>query len=514
VEIELKLQIPQLRRDAVLRAVATKTAQQTALRAVYFDTPDRQLAEAGLVLRLRRENRRWVQTLKGRGDNLLARFEHEVTMPSARTTQVPPIDVTRHAGTSAGEQLIKLISGAKASLQVEFETDVRRTHRLLRVGKSTIELCFDEGQLRAGDASAPICELELELITGDVSDLLQLAPRWVERFGLWLDVRSKAERGFLLARGEAAASSTTALVSTPPRLSANMAPDAALRMMVADCLADLLPSAAAVTAGSTQAADLHRLRVALRRLRTALRLFEAWSPGVDPAWHQSLADLFRGLNAARDRDVMIDTFLPALQAAGGPTMSTHEMTPDPAAAVEPMDVMRSVPSNLLLLALIQFAQRPTTDQTDKADQADQAALGVPVDANLTARAKPLIKQMYRQLRMDAGRFLTADDVAHHRTRRRLKRLRYAIEFLAPLYDAKKVKRYLARLRPAQDALGDLNDLIVAEQFFRKMVNSDSRAWFALGWISARHTELLAVAAESLQELSAKPPPRMRSPAAN
>jgi len=547
IEIELKFQIPQLRRDAVLRAVATKTAQQTALRALYFDTPDQQLARAGLVLRLRRENRRWVQTLKGRGDNLFARFEHEVTIPSARTTQVPPIDVARHAGTSAGEQLMKLINGAEASLQIEFETAVRRTHRLLRVGKSTIELCFDEGQLRAGNASAPICELELELINGDVSDLLQLATRWVERFGLWLDVRSKAERGFLLARGGAAAPSAAALVSTPPRLFANMPPDAALRMMVADCLADLLPGAAAVSAGGTQAAHLHRLRVALRRLRTALRVFEAWSPGVDPAWHQSLADLFRGLNAARDRDVMIDTLLPALQAAGGPIWSTHEVTPNAAADAGPMDVMRSLPSNLLLLALIQFAQRPTTDQTDKADQADQAALGVPDDADLTAIAKPLIKQMYRQLRKDAGQFLTLDDVSHHRTRRRLKRLRYAIEFLAPLFDAKKVKRYLARARPAQDALGELNDLVVAEQFFRntvKTVNAldsvhtgravgtvsevnavaaakavgalgaDSHAWFALGWISARRNELLAVAAHSLQELTAKPPPRMRSPAAN
>jgi len=547
IEIELKFQIPQPRRDAVLRAVATKTAQQTALRALYFDTPDQQLAQAGLVLRLRRENRRWVQTLKGRGDHLFARFEHEVSIPSARTAQVPPIDVARHAGTPAGEQLMKIVSAADAGLQVEFETDVRRTHRLIRVGKSTIELCFDEGQLRAGNASAPICELELELINGDVSDLLQLATRWVERFGLWIDVRSKAERGFLLARGETAA---PAVLSMPPRLSADMQPDAALRMMVADCLADLLPSAAAVSAGSTQAAHLHRLRVALRRLRTALRVFEAWSPGVDPAWHQSLADLFRGLNAARDRDVMIDTLLPALQAAGGPIWSTHEVTPNAAADAGPMDVMRSLPSNLLLLALIQFAQRPTTDQTDKADQADQAALGVPDDADLTAIAKPLIKQMYRQLRKDAGQFLTLDDVSHHRTRRRLKRLRYAIEFLAPLFDAKKVKRYLARARPAQDALGELNDLVVAEQFFRNTVNTvktvnaldsvhtgravgavgtvsevnaiaaakavgalgaDSHAWFALGWISARRNELLAVAAHSLQELTAKPPPRMRSP---
>lgn len=501
IEIELKFQIPQSRRDAVLRAVASKTSQQTALRALYFDTPDQQLAQAGLVLRLRRENRRWVQTLKGRGDHLLARFEHEVSIPSARTAQVPPIDVARHAGTSAGEQLMKVVSAADAGLQVEFETAVRRTHRLIRVGTSTIDLCFDEGQLRAGDASAPICELELELIHGDVGDLLQLAPRWVERFGLWLDVRSKAGRGLLLARGETAA---PAVLSMPPRLSADMPPDAALRMMVADCLAHLLPNAAAVVAGSAQPAHLHQLRVALRRLRTALRVFEAWSPSVDTAWHQSLADLFRDLGAARDRDVMIDTLLPALQAAGGPPLNTHEITPDRAAEAKPMEVMRSLRSNLVLLALLRFTQSPTIDRPD------QAALVEHVDTNLAARAKPLIKQMYRQLRRDAKHFLALDDVAHHRTRRRLKRFRYVIEFLAPLFDGKKVKRYLARLRPAQDALGELNDLVVAEKFFREVENVDPRTWFALGWISARRTELLSIAAHSLQALTAKPPPSMRS----
>ena len=513
IEIELKFQIPQPRRDAVLRAVATKTSQQAVLRALYFDTPDRQLAQAGLVLRLRRENRRWVQTLKGRGDNLLARFEHEVPIPSARTAQAPAIEAARHAGTPAGEQLMKIVSAADAGLQVEFETAVRRTHRLIRVGTSTIELCFDEGQLRAGDASAPICELELELIHGDVSDLLQLAPRWVERFGLWLDVRSKAERGLLLARGETAA---PAVLSMPPRLSADMPPDAALRMMVADCLAHLLPNAAAVVAGSAQPAHLHQLRVALRRLRTALRVFEAWSPSVDTAWHQSLADLFRDLGAARDRDVMIDTLLPALQAAGGPPLNTHEITPDRAAEAKPMEVMRSLRSNLVLLALLRFTQSPSINSPG---QADQAALVEHVDADLAARAKPLIKQMYRQLRRDAKHFLALDDVAHHRTRRRLKRFRYVIEFLAPLFDGKKVKRYLARLRPAQDALGELNDLVVAEKFFRdtvdtvntvNTVNADSRAWFALGWISARRTELLSIAAHSLQALTAKPPPSMRS----
>ncbi len=73
-EIELKLAVPPAARAAVRAAVATASAQRVRLRAAYADTADQRLAAAGFALRLRQEGRRWVQTLKGRGDGLLARL--------------------------------------------------------------------------------------------------------------------------------------------------------------------------------------------------------------------------------------------------------------------------------------------------------------------------------------------------------------------------------------------------------------------------------------------------------
>ena len=63
-EIELKLQVPQGALPAVEQAVAVGQARRQRLQAVYFDTADRRLGAAGLALRLRKEGRRWVQTLK------------------------------------------------------------------------------------------------------------------------------------------------------------------------------------------------------------------------------------------------------------------------------------------------------------------------------------------------------------------------------------------------------------------------------------------------------------------
>jgi triphosphatase len=60
IESELKFQVPAAYRIAAMRVLATPSAVVRLLPAVgYLDTPDRQLAAAGLALRLRREARRW-----------------------------------------------------------------------------------------------------------------------------------------------------------------------------------------------------------------------------------------------------------------------------------------------------------------------------------------------------------------------------------------------------------------------------------------------------------------------
>ena len=63
---------------------------------------------------------------------------------------------------------------------------------------------------------------------------------------------------------------------------------------------------------------------------------------------------------------------------------------------------------------------------------------------------------------DAARFAELDDAARHGLRKRLNRLRYSLDFVAPLFAAKAVTRYLALLKPAQEALGDANDVALTE----------------------------------------------------
>lgn len=243
VEIELKFQVPAAARAAVQSAVATASAQTLPLAAAYVDTADERLARAGLALRLRREGSRWVQTLKGRGDGLMTRLEHEVLLPRGR----PVLDPQRHAGTAVGTRLLALLADG-APLHERYRTQMRRTLRRVRSGGASIELAFDRGSIVAGTRRLPVCELEFELVAGPPQGLLALAARWVQRHGLWLDVRTKSERGHRLALG----------LDTVP----------AARVRGA-ALAQLLPNAAELAAGSGTAEHLRLLRAALRRLQAA-----------------------------------------------------------------------------------------------------------------------------------------------------------------------------------------------------------------------------------------------------
>ena len=476
VEIELKFQIPAQRHAAVRRAAATATAATSRLQAQYFDTPDRRLARAGLALRLRQEDGVWVQTLKGRGDNGIRRIEHEVRLGGDDS---PRLDLARHAGTEAGELLSAALGDQPDALQTIFATDVMRTHRLIRSGGAVIELAFDVGSLIAGEAQQPLCELEFELKSGPLAALFALAQRWAMRHGLWLDVRSKAERGALLARGESASPPARA---TPPTLSRAMSANAASRALVAACLEQILPNLSALAADAGSAAHLHQARIGLRRLRTALTLFAPSTAALDPAWDVGVAALFTQMGSQRDQDALRAGLLPELIAAGAPpglTLSTAS-----AAGPSTGELLRGSAHLPLLLQLLAFALGSDT----------QAETPTPIK---NAAAKSLAA-LRRKLQKAASRFDTMDEVERHHLRKRLKRLRYAIELVSTLFDGKKLRRELKALRPAQDALGRYHDLCVAEALFRHQAAADPHAWFAVGWLTANRNTQVALTGLALK----------------
>jgi inorganic triphosphatase YgiF len=485
-EVEIKLQVAAHQLAAVRASLSRGRCAATHLHACYCDTPDRSLAAAGYVLRLRREGRRWVQAIKGPGDSVLSRNEHEVVVGVG--AGVPAVDVQRHAGAPGFDRFATALGERPAALAPVFEIDVRRTHRVVRSQGATIDIALDVGRILCAGAALPVCELEFELESGSLAALTQLAGRWAVRHGLWLDVRSKAERGGLLARGEAA---SPAERGKPPVLAPDMAPEAALRRCVHAALAQVLPNAAALAAGSGGADHVHQARVGLRRALSVLREFGAWSTALDPEWSTQLAQVFRALGQARDRDVLAGWLLPELQRAGAPPLAGA----DPAAATDPGEALRSPGATRCLIELLGFA---CAEPMHDAAQADGQA------PDLLERARSILARLHRRLRRAGKAFATLDDAQRHRARKQLKRLRYCAESLSSLFPPRAWQRYAARLRAAQDALGRLQDLSLAETTLRAQTQHDPSAWFALGWLAARRPAALADAAAALSALGKRP----------
>ncbi len=426
VEFELRFQVPRAALPALEKAFSSAKVETVDLHATYFDTADRRLAAAGHVLRLRREGPRWVQALKSRGDGLAARPEHEVDRGGARRAPAP--DPALHAATPEGRAVLALLADG-APLQAGLQTRIRRRTRVLRHGGARIEICLDQGRLAAGGAVRPVAEVEFELRTGPPQALLALAERWAWRHGLWLEARTKSERGALLAQGLAAGPPRKAEAATWP---AEASTGAAFAALLHEALLHLLPNAAVLAEGRATPEHVHQARVALRRLRSVLHCLGRWSGApaqaamLDEAWREPA----RRLGARRDADVLAAMRLPGL--ADLPATPGVE---DPGAVVREAAFTQRVLQTLALTLAPPAAARP-------------AARG----------AASVLAHAWKAAAAGAARFAEDDETARHRTRRRLKRLRYAAEGLLPVLPAGPATRALRWLGAVLEPLGEANDL--------------------------------------------------------
>ena len=491
-EIELKFQVPPARRAQVDAAVAGRAPQRRVrLQAVYVDTPDRLLAQASLALRVRREGRDWVQTLKGATDDRMRRAEHNV--PLGRANEAPLADPARHRGTAVGDRLLKLLAAQRGALLGPplgplYRTDILRRTRLQRAPAGSVELAFDEGRIVAGDAHLAVCELEIELVSGSPLAVLATARHWVARHGVWLDTRSKAERGDMLARGAAMA---PARLAVPVDLHGELSLHAAWLRVLRNGTEQIGVNASQVASGTHGDEHVHQLRIGLRRLRSAVRLFEFGAvpgPGADIA--ESASQLFRRLGALRDQAAIASAFAADLTAALHSAGVRGEMPAADVAinAASANDVLRGVGAQTFLLDLLAAAHAEAP--------ADDAANG-----ELKALLARRLKRWHRQAARDAQGYAELDDEGRHRLRKRIKRLRYAVEFAASLFPRAAVRRYLRALRPLQDRLGAINDTVVGMAAFKAAHDHDPRAWFAVGWLAARRELLMADAKPDLRRFA-------------
>lgn len=469
-EFELKFEIPPARRHAVEADVRRGRVTQQRLQARYFDTPEGALAAQGVVLRLRKEGRQWVQTAKAPGSRSLERLEHNVAL-GANAAAVP--DLARHSGTPVGEnirQALKLKPGeAFPGLALVYTTDIVRLTRLVRVRGAVVELALDRGRIAAGDKTLPVSELELELKQGQPAGAVALAGNWCLKHGLWLSSVSKSMKGQRLAAGQDFGAAVSA---TPPRFPRHVSGREVAAAVLTVCLEQVLANASNVAGGCTDEEHIHQLRVGLRRLRTALKELGALAGGWgDQAgkWEAPLAAVFRELGLHRDRDYLLHKLQGQIEAAGGPPLDWHDgMGALPSAT----ESVRAPAFQQALLGLV-GAVHADSVEAEPEDKSPKKVL------------RKRLAKLHKQVLALGQQFTALPEPEQHALRKRLKRLRYLAEFAQPLFSRRKSEAYLAALEPLQDALGIYHDEVAALRAWQGLSGHDPRALFGAGWLSAR-----------------------------
>ena len=217
-EFELKFEIPPARLKSVASAVLEGKATRQRLQASYFDSADGALAAHGIVVRLRKEGRRWVQTAKGPTADLQERLEHNVVLSNQSAGLAPPLDLSRHCNTPVGKMIDKALefkaAGNYPGMELLYGTDVQRMTRLVSFNGSVVEVALDQGRVFAGGSAQSISELEVELKEGLPLDAVALARQWCASHGLWMSTIAKSMKGQRL-RGEILFGDATSAV--PPR---------------------------------------------------------------------------------------------------------------------------------------------------------------------------------------------------------------------------------------------------------------------------------------------------------
>ena len=201
MEIELKYKMEDesvmdaVFQDSYIEMIKDKQTEASVdMYAVYFDTKDHRLLKEGIAFRIRREGCSLQATLKWNGteaDGMHKREELNITVDDPQKLHEPDIDI--FSQSDMGDALLDIV-GAEPLIPM-MEVDSIRHQVRIDTGKSISELSVDKGEVRVGEKSAPILELEIELFSGEEADMIALGDGLAEKYGLHPSNISKFKRG-------------------------------------------------------------------------------------------------------------------------------------------------------------------------------------------------------------------------------------------------------------------------------------------------------------------------------
>src|SRR3954462_46182 len=483
VEVEAKFRVhpgfrlPELtgERTGVLRV---SDPVEQALRAVYWDTADLRLAREGITLRHR--------SGEGPGDGWhlklpvrdAAAVDNGVGVREEIHDGSPDRRVPADLLDLVAVHVRSAVVGPVATL-----CTARTVHQLCGVDDQPLAELTDDAVsvLSQGHVVARFRELEVEDRGGGL--------RVIKEVSRVLRAGGAVAGEFVPKVVRALGPQATAAPDPPP--AAAVTPDDTTRTVLQSVLRRYVRNFMRRDIDARRGADdaVHQMRVAARRLRSALKTFR---PILDGAWasglRAELAWVADELGVARDAEVMLVRLHHELAALPedlviGPVRSRidaavgGDLDRGTAATAE---LLRSDRYMALADRLVSAAWDPMTTAAAESRAADVVpALLLDVWRRLDRRAR-------RLTRNDAH-----DDREWNKARNAPKQARYAFDAVTPLFGG-RARRLAAAAETVQELLGEHQDAVVTAEVIRKLATGPrgGAVSFTLGLLYARQLETI------------------------
>lgn len=439
----------------------------------YIDTAYGALQQAGFGARVRREDHGpYVLTVKSVSHERSGSDDDpdDPTALSQRVEVEGPASERLDPDTwpsSAARELINEVRGG-ARLRTLFTINQRREKSTLALDDGPVQVALDRVSVfRGGRPLASFSVLEVEAADGGGAGLNRLADL-VEATGFVVpEPRSKEQIAHnYVAQAAEDRSQYLPVVPTSPGVRADDTLGTAGRKVLRMHLARMLSFEAGTRSGEDPE-DLHKMRVATRRMRAAWDVFDgAYRPKVQRRYVKELRSIARALGEVRDIDVLLEGLDHYIAGLPGPGRE----------AVEPLRAawrrQREQARGHLLTRLDSKGYREFVDDYLDFTESPGAAelltpLGQPGLVRDTAGSR--ILAAYERVRAYETIITWADIGTLHALRIEAKRLRYTMEYFSEVLPV-GARKLIAQVTEMQDHLGLMHDADVAATVTREWLN--------------------------------------------
>jgi inorganic triphosphatase YgiF len=356
-------------------------------------------------------------------------------------------------------------------------------------------LALDEGNVRAGQKSSPLTEVELELKRGAASDLFRTARLVTGLVPVKLALKSKSERGYDLITDQP----SRAFRASKIILEHDASMAAAFQVIGRSVLRHIAANEPAARAADPE--GVHQMRVGVRRLRAAMAVFsELLGCKQTEQIKRDLKWLAGKLGPVRDLDVFLNGKIQLFENADSPTAGLAELKSEliyrrDIAGESAKTALATARYRLLIFNILEWIEDGKWLKKSHSHG----------KRKIRPFAADLFQRRTKKARKKARKAGEVDPLTRHKLRIAIKKLRYALYFFESLFSrngsTKALSRHKKHLQDLQDNLGALNDIAVHQKLAVKLAAGGSGpkpelACFAAGMIAGcERSEIRPILAE-------------------